>query len=603
MKLRRSNIIIIVALLAFTQASPALAQESTMNGFDDYVNKALKDWGVPGVAIAIVKNDQMVFAKGYGVRKLGEQTPVDEKTLFAIGSASKAFTAAAIAMLVDEGKIKWDDPATKYLPGFQLFDPYVTREITVRDLLSHRSGMDRAEFIWYATPYDRDEILQRVRHVRPSSSFRSKFGYQNIMYLAAGQVVAQASGKSWDDFIGQRIFAPLGMSSSSTTIRAFAGQNNVALPHAKIEEKVQTIPWRNIDNIAPAGSINSNVVDMAQWMRLQLAEGQYKSTRLVSSGAVKEMHEAQTIIRREPPWSIFYPEAHFLNYGLGWFLHDYRGRKVVEHGGNIDGMSALVAMIPEEKLGVVILTNLNGNLLPTSLMFRVFDAYLGATPKDWSAQMLKAIRSLEEQGVKAQKKLEESRVKGTQPSLALEKYAGTYKDEALGDAKVTFENGHLVLRTPGFLGDLEHWHYDTFRATFRDSVIAGKTLVTFTLNSQGKTEGLNLSDMNLSFKRAPEEAKPAAAIAMSEAELRKYAGKYEMKTPPIEVSIEIVGGKLKAVVPGQPVYTLVQVAPNRFQIEGAPEGFFVQFELAGDKAKSLILEQGAGPKLTLFPKQ
>jgi len=603
MRSARSISIIVITLLAWGQARPAPAQESVLNGFDEYVNKALKDWGVPGAAIAIIKNDQIVMAKGYGARKIGDPSPVDENTLFAIGSSSKAFTAAAVAMLVDEGKLKWDDPATKYLPGFQLSDPYVTREMTVRDLLSHRSGLDRAEFIWISTPYDRDEILRRVRFVKPSSSFRSKFGYQNIMYLAAGQAVAKVSGKSWDDFIRERIFNPLGMSSSSTTVRAIAGQNNVATPYAKIEGKVRTIAWRNIDNIAPAGAINSNVVDMAQWVRLHLAGGEYKGAHLISSGAFKEMHEQQTIIRREPPWSLLRPDAHFLSYGLGWFLHDYRGRKVVEHGGNIDGMSALVAMIPEEKLGVVILTNLNGTSLPTALMFKVFDAYLGAPPKDWSAEMRNTIKGLEEQGATAQKKLEESRVKGTQPSLALEKYAGTYKDDALGDAKVAFENGRLVLRTPGFVADLEHWHYDTFRATFRDTVIIGKSFVTFTLGPEGKTDVVNISDLGAAFKRAPEEAKPAAAIAMNEADLQKYAGKYETKTPPIEVSIEIVGGKLKAVVPGQPVYTLVPVAANRFQIEGAPEGFIVQFELSGERAKSLTIEQGPAPKLTLTMKQ
>jgi len=236
-------------------------------------------------------------------------------------------------------------------------------------------------------------------------------------------------------------------------------------------------------------------------------------------------------------------------------------------------------------------------------MFRVFDAYIGGPAKDWSADLMKVIKGLEDQGKTAQKKLEDSRVKGTQPSLALEKYAGAYKDDASGDAKVTLENGKLVLRTPGFVGDLEHWHYDTFRATFRDTVIVGKTLVNFTLNAQGKADAVNVADMNLSFKRAPEEAKPAAGFAMSEADLKKFAGKYEMKGAPIEVSIEIVGGKLKAIVPGQPVYTLAPVAASRFQIEGAPEGFFVQFELSGDKPKSLTIEQGAGPKLTLFPKQ
>ncbi|HXG65927.1 MAG TPA: serine hydrolase [Blastocatellia bacterium] len=598
----RCSLLLAALLLAATANGPtARAQESILNGFNDYVNKALREWEVPGVAIAIVKNDQVVFAKGYGVRKLGDPTPVNEKTIFAIGSASKAFTAAAVAMLVDEGKIKWDDPATQYLPGFQLFDPYVTRELTVRDLLCHRSGLERGDLLWYGSPYDRGEILRRVRYLKPTWSLRSTFGYQNIMYLAAGQIVEKVSGKSWDDFTKERIFAPLGMAVSSTSIKPLAGMDNVAAPHGKVDEKVQPIPWRNIDNIAPAGSINSNVVEVAQWVRLQLGEGAYQGTRLISSGAVKEMHASQTVIRYEPPWSLLMPEAHFLNYGLGWFLHDYRGRKVVQHGGNIDGMSALVAMIPEEKLGVVVLTNLNGNLLTEALAYRVFDAYLGATPRDWSAEFLKSFKALEEQGKAAQKKAEEARVKGTKPSLALDKYAGAYKDDMYGEVKVTEENGKLALRTAAFAGDLEHWHYDTFQVTWKDRTL-GKGLVTFTLNSEGKVDELKIPTLQATFKRAPDAARPEAAVSLSEADLRKFVGKYAMQAPPIEVSIELVGGKLKAVVPGQPVHTLVPVAANKFRIDGAPEGFFVQFEMVGDRVKSMTLAQGQGPSFTLLPK-
>ncbi|PYT10295.1 MAG: hypothetical protein DMF60_00545, partial [Acidobacteria bacterium] len=481
-------------LVVLASSQYAQAQEAPSKDFDDYINKALKDWDVPGLAIAIVRNDQVVFARGYGIRKLGDSTAVDEKTMFAIGSSSKAFTSASIAMLMDEGKLKWDDPVSKYLPGFQLFDPYVSREISVRDLLCHRSGLERGDFLWYGTPYSRDEIVRRVRFLKPTWSFRSTFGYQNIMYLTAGQIVAGVSGKSWDDFIRDRIFKPLGMTSSNTSITDLKSSNDVATPHAKIDGKVEIIPWRNIDNIAAAGSINSNVVDMAQWVRLQLGEGAYKNQRLISSGGLKEMHTSQTVIRMEPPWSIFYSDAHFLNYGLGWFLHDHRGRKVVEHGGNIDGMSALVAMIPEEKLGLVTLTNMNGTPLPGALASRVYDLYLGVQPKDYSAELFKIYNAFLEQGKQAQKKIEESRVKGTSPTLALDKYAGTYKDEMYGDAKVTIENGKLALTTPGFAGDLEHWNYDTFRVTWRARSL-GKALVTFTLNAQGKVDEMKLPDL------------------------------------------------------------------------------------------------------------
>ncbi|MCM3901408.1 MAG: serine hydrolase [Pyrinomonadaceae bacterium] len=606
MTLQRSIRFIAPLLFVLVLSQLAYAQEAPLNGFDDYVNKALRDWEVPGLAIAVIKNDQIVIAKGYGVRKLGEPTPVNERTLFAIGSSSKAFTAASIAMLVDEGKLKWDDPVTKYLPGFEVYDPYVTRELTVRDLLTHRSGLQRGDFVWYGSEYDRDEILRRTRFLKPTWSLRSTFGYQNLMFLAAGQVVAKVSGKSWDEFIKQRIFAPLAMAASNTSIKDLRPSDNVASPHAKIEEKVEVVPWRNIDNIAPAGSINSNAVDVAQWVRLQLGEGTYKSQRLFSSGVAKEMHTPQTIIRAEPPYSLFYPEAHFLNYGLGWFLSDYSGRKLVEHGGAIDGMRAQVALIPEEKIGLVILTNLHGTALPVALMYRTFDAFLGATPRDWSGELLKTFKGLEEQGKSAEKKQEADRIKGTQPTLTLEKYAGTFKNDLYGELKVNHENGKLGLRFgPAFTGSLEHWNYDTFQARFT-SPVAGKAQITFSLNAQGKADTVTLNLPGFSeypFRRVAPETAPAAAISLSEDELKKFAGKYDSKTSPVEVSVEMVGGKLKAVVPGQPVYTLVPVAVNRFSIEGAPSGFFIQFEMAESKVKSLTLIQGSGPSLTLSPKQ
>ena len=202
---------------------PAHAQQAPLAGLDEYVNKAMKDWGVPGVAIAVIKDDRIVLAKGYGVRELGKPEPVDERTLFAIGSSSKAFTAAAIAMLVDDKKLKWDDPATQYLPGFQLYDPYVTRELTVRDLLTHRVGLERGDQLWYATTFDRDDILRRIRYLQPSSSVRSKFGYQNIMFLAAGKIVKSVSGQEWDDFVRERIFVPLGMKDTGTSVRTLSG--------------------------------------------------------------------------------------------------------------------------------------------------------------------------------------------------------------------------------------------------------------------------------------------------------------------------------------------------------------------------------------------
>ena len=446
MPLRR--ITTLMTFLVFCSAGPAAhAQQAPLAGLDDYVTKALKDWGVPGLAIAVIKDDRIVLAKGFGVRELGKPEPVDERTLFAIGSSSKAFTAAAIAMLVDEKKLKWDDAATQYLPGFQLYDPYATRELTVRDLLSHRVGLERGDQLWYATTFDREDILRRIRYLKPASSMRSRFGYQNIMFLAAGQVVRSVTGKEWDDFVRERIFVPLGMNDSGTSIRSACPDRRMSPPRTPSSTaRSSPIPYRNIDNIAPAGSINSNALDMAQWVRLQLGNGTYAGKALISPAAVKEMATPQTVIRLEGQMATLYPEAHFLNYGLGWFLSDYRGRKLVEHGGAIDGMRALVAMIPEEKLGVVILTNLNGTILSMPLLYRIFDSYLGAPARDWSAEMLKSMTALEEQARAAAAKVESERVSGTKPSLALDKYAGNYQSEMYGDATVAVDKGTLTLR-------------------------------------------------------------------------------------------------------------------------------------------------------------
>ena len=310
-------------------------------------------------------------------------------------------------MLVDQGKVKWDDPATKYLPGFQIYDPYVTREITVRDLLSHRSGLARGDMLWYAAQdLPRDSILYHVRYLKPSWSLRSRFGYQNIMYLAAGQLAARVNNKSWDQVIRERIFQPLGMTSSNTSTKDLERLPDVASPHEEIEDTVRVIPYHNIDNIAPAGSINSNAVDMAQWVRFQLARGKVGGKPLLSAGAFDEMHTPQTIMPLEGPWKLMMQDAHFGSYGMGWILHDYHGRKIVQHGGNIDGMHALVGLMPEEKTGLVILTNLGGNFLTYALMYRVFDAFLKNPPKDWSAQLHKGFEELVAQGKAEEKKRE-----------------------------------------------------------------------------------------------------------------------------------------------------------------------------------------------------
>jgi CubicO group peptidase (beta-lactamase class C family) len=475
-------------------------------GLDAYVDAARRTWQVPGVGIAIVRNDSLIYARGFGVREIGKPEPVTEKSLFAIGSSSKAFTAAGVAMLVDEKKVSLDAAAATYLPGFQLADPYASRELTVRDLLAHRSGLARGELAWYGSGYDRDEILRRVRYLQPTWSFRSQFGYQNIMYIAAGQVIAKAGNTTWDDFVRTRIFVPLGMTSSTTSVRDIPAGVDRTMPHVMVNDTVRALPaWRNIDNAGAAGSINSNVVDVAQWVRLQLGRGSYAGKRLISTRLMDEMHAAHTVIRIDSAARAFNPDTHLSAYGLGWFLEDYKGKLVVHHGGNIDGYTALVGMLPEEKLGVVILTNMNGTGLPTMLLRKIFDLHLKAPARDWAADGYKRLQEQQARARQAAARQEAARVKNTRPTLPIAEYAGTYVDSLYGEVVVTEKDGTLSLQFgPNWKGTLEHWHYDTFRTRF-DTPVLGAIPVHFRLNAAAKADELQL-DMagSATFRRKPD---------------------------------------------------------------------------------------------------
>ncbi|MDX2058611.1 MAG: serine hydrolase, partial [Gemmatimonadales bacterium] len=358
---------------------------------------------------------------------------------------------------------------------------------------------------WYGSGFDRDEIVRRVRFLPPTWSFRSQFGYQNIMYITAGQVVAKVSGRSWDDFVRDRIFTPLGMTASSTSVTAVRGLANVASPHATVNDTVRSVPWRDIDNAGPAGSINSNAVDMAQWVRLQLGRGRYDGKTLISGRQVDEMHQAHTVIRTDSAARAANPDTHLQAYGLGWFLEDYRGRLMVHHGGNVDGFSALVGMIPEEKFGVVVLASQNGSGLPNAVVHRLVDHQLGAPIRDWSADALKRLEAQRARARLAQQRADSGRLAGTKPSLALSAYVGTYADSLYGQVVIKDNGGKLHLSFgPNWKSDLEHYHLESFRARF-DTPVLPPVPVTFRIGGSGKVESV-LLDMagTAEFKRVPD---------------------------------------------------------------------------------------------------
>jgi CubicO group peptidase (beta-lactamase class C family) len=499
-----------VALLLALPAAAA-AQTDTiadpLAGFDAYVSQAVGEWEVPGLAIAVVKDDSVVFMRGYGVRELGKDEPVTPRTLFANASTTKAFTTIAVAMMVDEGKLAWDDPVTKHLPTFLLNDPYATREVTLRDLLTHRVGFGDPFYLWYGIDLEYPEIVRRLRYLEPQSSFRSRYAYNNISYATAGQIAGQAYGSSWDDLVRERILEPLGMRETVTQARDLAGREDVAAIHDVVDDTLRVISGTGVglvDPIAPAGSMYSNVLDMTKWIRFLLNEGKAAGQELVSDATFREFFRPQIVI----PVEQFYPTAritrpHFTAYGLGWFLQDYRGEFVAFHTGSIDGTVAILGLMPEQELGVVVFANRDHAELRHALMFRVFDACLGEPRRDWSAEMKELYDGLAAEAREREAKLEEERVPDTTPTHPLADYVGVYSDSLYGSVQVRLQDGSLVLeRSPFLTADLSHWHYDVFSAGWRNRWV-GRTLVTFRIGSDGMVSGLEMYGRFLSHQ--PEE--------------------------------------------------------------------------------------------------
>jgi CubicO group peptidase (beta-lactamase class C family) len=487
---------VLLATIAVLFTCGAFAQNAPPADLDQYVARALKTFDVPGISVAIVKDNKVVLTKGYGVRKLGESTPVDERTMFGIGSNTKAFTSAALASLVDAGKIAWDDPMYMREPEFVMYDPYVSHEMTIRDVLTHKSGMGLGEgdlLFFPPTTYTRDEIIKKLRFMKPASSFRSHYAYDNLMYIAAGQIIPAVTGQSWEDYIREHIFTPLGMNNSTLSNTAFKPGDDYAFPHERVDGKLQVVEFQNLDNAAPAGSINSSAVDMAKWVQLQLNHGKFEGSnnRLFSEKQSHEMWSPQTILPTgNPPPELAPLKATFADYALGWGLRDYRGHELIGHTGGVVGFVSRVMLVPDENLGVVILTNAEEGGAFDSILFHILDYYFKAPTTDWITAFRTAEEMQIQKAAEKTKSSEAARAADSHPSLPLEKYAGTYKDAWYGPATIRMEGNGLTLsfdHTPKMVGDLQHWQYDTFKAHWRERTIED-AFVTFSLKPDGSIQ-------------------------------------------------------------------------------------------------------------------
>ena len=465
-------------------------------GLDAEVARILKTFDVPGMAVAIVRDGQVVVAKGYGIRRIGEPTPVDAQTLFGIASNTKVFTATALGLLVEEGKLAWDAPVINYLPWFAMYDPYVTREITVRDLLVHRSGLGLGEgdlLFWPPTTYDRKEIVRRVRYMKPATSFRYTYAYDNLLYSVAGEVIEAVSGKTWEDFVHERILAKVGMKWSNVRHSAAAEGGNVAATHAVIEGVLKVVKPSTNDNTNPAGGINSCAEDMAKWMLVLLRKGELgEGARLYSERTWRELTTLVTPMPNPAPApELAALKSNFNGYALGLRVRDYRGLKVVTHTGGLAGYVSQVWLVPDANLGITVLTNQESDDAFASLTMFIADYYLKAPKTDWVDAYLKVRERGAARTAEVLKQAAAARDANSKPSVPLEKYAMTYRDAWYGDIDVALEGGKLVIRftkSPSLVGDLEHWQQDTFLVRWRERELQADAYITFALNPDGSID-------------------------------------------------------------------------------------------------------------------
>ncbi|MBL8795919.1 MAG: serine hydrolase [Planctomycetia bacterium] len=493
---------LIVALLWFA-CCPGLARAQAIDPkpIDALIQDALKYWEVPGCSVVIVRDGKVIYLQGFGVRRLGGMEAVTPDSIFPYSSCSKAFIALAIGMLVDEGKMRWDDPVRKHLPHFRLADPLADANCTLRDLLCHRTGVAGHDLLSYRAPWSCEDQVRRIGLVQPSKGFRAAFQYSSIMYLAAAQAVEKASGQSWNDFVEQRIFKPLDMKSATNTTTAILKPGvDRAEPHDRdAQGKLAPIPWYEFPESHPAVSVHGSARDLGKWLIFQLGDGRTpRGTRLVSAENLAETQAPQIPIRLEGSWRYMHPFTVQLSYGLGWVVQDYHGRALASHAGVIDGMRAHIALAPDDRLGLAILSNRHMTRLNLALSNQLLDHLLGLRYHAWNEHYRKMVDNDEANEKAALKERLEGRKLNTRPSRPLESYVGEYNDPAYGTVRISLESGQLVWQWSTFRANLLHFHFDTF--TVQNDLLK-QPLLGFTLNADGEPNGLKVLEVD--FKKQP----------------------------------------------------------------------------------------------------
>lgn len=476
--------LLLFLIFIFSAPAPAQSPQPDLSGLDVVVEQVMKDWKVPGIAVAVVKDGRIVYAKGYGHRDVKRGLKVTPDTLFAIGSCSKAFTAAALGILVDDKKLDWDRPVRNYLPDLMLHDGYATERIRPRDLLTHQSGLPRHDLVWYGSPLTRKELFERLRYLEPSAPLHARAQYNNLMFMTAGVLVERISGASWEAFVKARLLDPLGMKTSNFSVTDMQKAADYSLPYGEERGEAKEIPYRHIDAIGPAGSINSSVNEMTNWMVMQLGKGKFQDRQVISEKSLLETQTPQIIFGGD----LRYDETFYASYGMGWGVSVYRGHPMLQHGGGIDGFTSNVRLLPKSGIGVVVLTNSSS---PASgiIAANALDRVLGLSEAPW-VQRAKddRVRAVAAQ-LKARAEDEKNRKKDTKPTLALKEYVGEFEHPAYQMLSVAEDGETLKIDLHGLTGKLKHYHYDVFEVA--EGGLGGRKM-NFLMNGKGEIDRVSI---------------------------------------------------------------------------------------------------------------
>ncbi|MBI5472620.1 MAG: serine hydrolase [Ignavibacteriae bacterium] len=564
MNIRRA--ILVSLFLLFTQSF------SQLSGFDSFVEKELTAWKVPGAAIAIIKDGKVILMKGYGFADVNNKRPVTTKTAFPIASVTKSFTVSTLAVLAKQGKLDWKTPVREYLPDFRLYDETLTAHITPRDLVTHRSGLPRHDMAWYNSSLPREELYQRLRYLEPSEDIRTAYQYNNFMFMTAGYLAGKLSGGTWEQAVAKYILTPVGMSSTTFTIADLKKLPDYSLPYQKDDnDEVKEIGFQQLDAMGPTGSINSNVEDMVKYVAMHLNNGKHADKEILLSSDVEQMRTPQMVIHS----AMRYPELGHTQYGMGFVITTYRGHKLVHHAGNMDGFASLVSMMPRENIGIVILTNLDGNPLRMIFSYNIYDRFLGLNQIGWSKRFMDAEAKDKATEDDAKKQGLTAKRPGTRPSHTIDEYAGEYEHPAYGAVAIESAGGDSLRMTfHDFKTALHHFHYDVFETPQNKLNRLERTKVMFNSDWDGEVSSLSISMQSgvkdIVFARVPEK------VMKSREFLQPLAGQYDLGSSVVSVMLRD-DNVLVMSIPGQSPYELLPVRGAKFNLKGM-SGYSVEFK-------------------------